>query len=96
MFVNNVTTNHSPEFWTTTRLVFEHVGTFFLVGQLLLLVCHRLKWTRQLAFIVDLLNVFSVLRAENDHLLWLSIPELEEKCANFVRTMDGVNAVNNA
>jgi len=45
--------------------------------------CHWLKWARQVAFIVDLLHVFSVLRAENDHLLWLSIPELQDKRANL-------------
>ena len=59
--------------------------------------CSEARCVRRLAFIVDLVNVFSVLRAETDHsavALYTGI--VRHKRVNFVCVMDRVNGVDGA
>jgi len=59
--------------------------------------CSKYRCARQLAFIVDLVNVFSVMRSKNDR----SAAALDKgiarrKRVNFVCVMDGVNGIDGA
>ena len=56
--------------------------------------CSKARCARRLAFIVDLVNVVSVLRAENDRsAVALDTGIVRHKCVNFVSVIDGVNGI---
>jgi len=58
--------------------------------------CSKARCARRVAFIVDL-NVFSVLRADNDRsAVALDTEIVRHKRVNFVRVKDGVNGVDGA
>jgi len=62
-----------------------------------ILVHSKARCARRVAFIVDLVNVFSFLRAENDHsAVALNTGIVRHKCVNFVCVMEGVNGVDGA